>query len=55
LVLRAGEKEDGKTITQREAHTAYTTSSVRAIPVQVWTGPDPPRYQENRHMKVVRL
>jgi len=27
----------------------------KAIPLQVWTGPEGPRYQDNRHMKVVRL
>jgi hypothetical protein len=26
-----------------------------SIPLQAWTGPEAPRFQNNRHMKVVRL
>jgi hypothetical protein len=27
----------------------------KAVPLQVWTGPEAPRFQDNRHLKVVRL
>jgi hypothetical protein len=26
----------------------------KAVPLQAWTGPEAPRFQDNRHMKVVR-
>jgi len=36
----------------------YDDKECRAIPVQAWTGPkevEVPTFQENRHMKLVRL
>jgi len=27
----------------------------KAIPLQGWTGPEAPRFQDNRHVRVVRL
>ena len=35
--------------------TAYSIAKVKAIPLQVWTGPEDSIFQDNRHMKVVRL
>jgi hypothetical protein len=30
-------------------------SKCKAIPLQTWTGPEAPRFQDSRQMKVVRL
>jgi hypothetical protein len=40
-----------------EQPTNTTTYIVKgkAIPLQAWTGPEAPRFQDNRHVKVVRL
>jgi hypothetical protein len=42
-------------------HSQGVKGKGKAIPLQAWTGPEssrrlkPPRFQDNRHMKVVRL
>jgi len=35
--------------------TLYSIVKVKAIPFQAWTDPEDSRFQDNRHIKVVRL
>ena len=38
-----------------EVNDIVVKSKGTVVPVQVWIGPEVPRFQENRHMKPVRL
>jgi hypothetical protein len=48
--------EQGLASSRKYYHTWLTCKGKgKAIPLQAWTGPEGSRFQDNRHMKVVRL
>ena len=53
--MATGATWEGGQVGANDPPIFFTHSKGKAVPLQAWTGLEGSRFQDNRHMKVVRL